>query len=326
MNNNTPPDSFLLLRRGENPYTVDGKQGSLSLADDDIDRLIAEFEGRAKELVIDYEHQTITGQIAPAAGWIDHLSKTAEGIVAHVRRWTEKAAQFLESGEYRYFSPVVFSLNGHPAALHSVALTNHPAIHGIAALAAADIVYPNTTQNQGVQMETLRKIADALGMSNAVPTEGAVDESTFIDSFLEQCRTMRSRVEEADAFLKLHECPDFDSLTLKIKGMISPEKLASLSDKVQDYEAEEAVARAFADGKLTEAQRPWALAYAKKNLAAFSDFIATSPVIAPGPADRLPLFDGGVKHQSIALGEAELRILRASGANEQQIERIRKGE
>jgi hypothetical protein len=54
--------------------------------------------------------------------------------------WTERAADLLRSGEYRYFSPVIFwtdEEHSDVAALGPVALTNDPAMRGVRPLAAA---------------------------------------------------------------------------------------------------------------------------------------------------------------------------------------------
>ena len=127
-NERTAPESFLLLKFGANVYTKDGKEDSFRFDDASADALIAEFNSRSRDLVIDFEHSTLTGNEAPAAGWIDRLEKTAEGLCAHVKYWTDKARDYLTKGEYRYFSPtLLFGRGGKsPDALHSVALTNHP--------------------------------------------------------------------------------------------------------------------------------------------------------------------------------------------------------
>lgn len=133
------PERIPLIPYGRNSFTRDGKSGEFNFTERDADAIIAEFTERARDLVIDYEHQTLAGSEAPAAGWINELIKTPDGLEAGVKYWTDHAKARLESGEYRYFSPVlIFGSCGGPAALHSVALTNHPALHGVPALVAND--------------------------------------------------------------------------------------------------------------------------------------------------------------------------------------------
>ena len=74
--NEVPPKSFLLCPYGEQHYTKDGKEDAFRFSPESADRVIREFHSRARDLVIDYEHQTLTGGKAPAAGWIGDLEKT----------------------------------------------------------------------------------------------------------------------------------------------------------------------------------------------------------------------------------------------------------
>lgn len=90
------------------------------------------MEHRAIDIVIDYEHQTLKDVQAPAGGWIKELVLKSDGIFAKVE-WTKKAKEYLQNKEYRYLSPVVMvRTKDHKASqLHSVALTNTPAINGM---------------------------------------------------------------------------------------------------------------------------------------------------------------------------------------------------
>lgn len=91
------------------------------------------FSALGRDLVIDYEHQTLTGDVAPAAGWIKRLiNRGPQGLWAMVE-WTDKALNFLRNKEYKFLSPV-FTLqsldpvSGQPAGavLANAALTNDP--------------------------------------------------------------------------------------------------------------------------------------------------------------------------------------------------------
>lgn len=103
------------------------------------------FDRMGRKLAVDYEHQTFdryNGRrdgLRPAAGWIGGLEIRDDGLWAVEVTWTERAAELLRSGEYRYFSPVIFWTDeDHTdvAALGPVALTNDPAMHGVPPLAA----------------------------------------------------------------------------------------------------------------------------------------------------------------------------------------------
>jgi len=91
---------------------------------------------------IDYEHQTLlavtNGRPAPAAGWITSLSwTTGVGLFGAVQ-WTAAAARQIDAGEYRYISPVItFDGQGNVTELVNAALTNFPALIGMAPAVAA---------------------------------------------------------------------------------------------------------------------------------------------------------------------------------------------
>jgi len=96
------------------------------------------FDTHATDLPIDYEHQTLGGRYsspsgqAPAAGWIKGLDVVAGvGVFGQVE-WTPAARGRLAAREYRYLSPVVIvdRDDRRLIALHSVGLTNKPAIAG----------------------------------------------------------------------------------------------------------------------------------------------------------------------------------------------------
>ena len=180
----TPPESFLLLKFGRSVYTKDGREGGFDFDVHAADALIAEFNSRSRDLVIDFEHSTLSGNEAPAAGWIDRLEKTAEGLCAHVKYWTDKAKEYLTRGEYRYFSPtLLFGRGGKsPAALHSVALTNHPALHGVDALVANDINPPDlsgqTRKDSAMNQELKDALCKLLGES-ALALHDADDEKAL---------------------------------------------------------------------------------------------------------------------------------------------------
>ena len=140
-NNRTLPEEILLLKYGKNSYTKDGDEGEFFFSPEDADTIIDEFHNRGKDLVIDFEHQSISGTKAPAAGWIKELRKSEEGLAGLVKYWTKEAEELILSGKYRYYSPVLYFSNGsgNVTGIHSVALTNHPALHNIPPLAASDL-------------------------------------------------------------------------------------------------------------------------------------------------------------------------------------------
>jgi len=113
-----------------------------------FERIVARYEAERAEVPFDYEHQSATGEKAPAAGWIKALrigTATVDGreVVALFAtvEWTAAAADHIRKREYRYLSPIILRNAKDPKTgerigprLHSVALTNTPFLDGIAPL------------------------------------------------------------------------------------------------------------------------------------------------------------------------------------------------
>ncbi|MDI6616119.1 MAG: phage protease, partial [Syntrophaceae bacterium] len=67
------------------PYGVEIQtpKGPFTLDEENAPIIIREFERQKNQMVIDYEHQTLSGAEAPAAGWIIKLiDKGRDGIWA----------------------------------------------------------------------------------------------------------------------------------------------------------------------------------------------------------------------------------------------------
>lgn len=136
------------------------------LVDNESFRMMKEhMEHRAIDIVIDYEHQTLRDVQAPAGGWIKELVLKNDGIFAKVE-WTKKARDYLQNREYRYLSPVVLvRKKDHKATqLHSIALTNTPAINGMMPIVnSTKLSLETETQLDDIQ----KKICKMLNMSKS---------------------------------------------------------------------------------------------------------------------------------------------------------------
>ncbi|MBM4286958.1 MAG: hypothetical protein FJ135_02205 [Deltaproteobacteria bacterium] len=126
------PEVIRILPLGE--VTLgDGRQ-SFRVTAESLARIMEAWSLRGNDMVIDYEHQTVTGKEAPAAGWVKSLYMAADGLWARVE-WTDRAKEYIKKREYRYFSPVVQLGEGRVVLdLLHVALTNSPAITNLVPL------------------------------------------------------------------------------------------------------------------------------------------------------------------------------------------------
>lgn len=278
------PEEFMLIKFGKNEFTRNGKHGDFEFSENDAERIIEEFNSRRRDLVIDYEHQTLKGGEAPAAGWIEKLEKTTEGLVAKVKYWTDKAAALLKAHEYRYVSPVLlFSRRVKSvSAIHSVALTNHPAMHDIPALVADDFAagLPSDTKKQQKE-KGKKKMNELLTLLDLLPFSDSDDEDAVFSAAAEKVRELVALRDELQGFLKFHDCDSLNEITGMIQSMVPASEKLELENKITKREAENAVAVAFSEGKLAESSRQWALDFAAKDLLAFRDWAENAPRIVP---------------------------------------------
>lgn len=128
--------------------------------------VVANFRKRdTGEVPIDYDHAMETaagsGGPVPAAGWIKSIDDAPDrnGILWAMVQWTQKAAEMIRAGEYKYVSPVLDpavrgNKNGEPQGwtLTSAALTNTPVLQGMPALVLSEIGWVERTGRESGQM------------------------------------------------------------------------------------------------------------------------------------------------------------------------------
>ncbi len=235
------------------------------VVDDESARLAVEaFAAHGTDVPIDYEHQTLGGEFAapngqaPAAGWIKSLvAEPGVGLFAQVE-WTEPAMAQLAARQYRYLSPVaiVRRADRKLIGLHSAALTNKPAI---------------------------------IGMAPIVSRDSAAHAAAW--------RELRRRLSLGD---------ESDETTVLIAAA---QRLSETDANEAANKAEQRVAEAQRTGKLSEAQREWALNLALKDAAAFEAWLRTAPVLIPlgrtQPPTDAPA--AGNDHAREAAARAEFR-------------------
>lgn len=299
------PEQIPVLRYGKNTYTkLNSGSAEFEFSEKDADAVLVEFSRRGLEIPIDYEHQTLSGVQAPAAGWIDKLEKTKDGLTAKVKYWTETAKKYLTNGEYRYFSPVIkFSRTGRNiSGLHSVALTNNPALDDIPALVADELSGAESNQltiNKDKEMIILEKLLKMFSLE-AFSEKDIPEQETAI---IGKLTALIDDSVKSQEFLKLHAVENFDTLTAKIKSMIPAEEKTKLEKEIAKRDAEKSVTLAMSEGKLTEALKPWAMNFAEKDLAGFSAWCAGAPKMVP---DNKNL--DGKESDVEALTEAQIKV------------------
>lgn len=292
----------------------DGRPGSLKgcsakawrLDADIAAALIARAGIRETPLFIDYEHHTLTakdaGHKAVAAGWIEALAYVpARGLFARVA-WTDAARAHIRADEYRYISPL-FTFDPETGAVLSLvnaALTNNPALDGMAAVAAVRQVAASQTdqpQPEDCMDELLKRLRFLLNLPVAATAE---EVTARLDALKTQVTTGAETAASVDllAILAGKDAAIAD-LTAKAAtpdpAKFAPvEALSALTAENTDLKAKLAAASAqngaaalsaeikaaVADGRVHKSLEGWLADLAAKAPDAARDYLAKAAPVA----------------------------------------------
>jgi phage I-like protein len=278
------PEWILLLPVGR--VELLDRPEPLQVDRESLGAMVEAFRSRGVDLVIDYEHQSLQGRQAPAAGWIKDLKDRADGLWARVE-WTVQAQEYLRNREYRYFSPVLQldPESRKPLALMQVGLTNVPAIKRLPPLVAkweagekesAEASGQNPQGNDEGKGEEVEKLKEILGL-----TADAEDEAAW-SGMLELCRDLAAALklpEEATAAQILEAAKALRSEAQRLQEV--EEELRQIKSQKAAETTAQAVEEALKAGKITPAQKGWALEYYRQDPAGFQTFVAQAPQVVP---------------------------------------------
>lgn len=318
------PEEIKLLPLG----MVHNQKMDFKVDDESCEMIIRQFKGRRLDLVIDYEHQTLENIQAPAGGWIKDIWKGTDALVAKVE-WTPKAKEYLLNKEYRYLSPVVMVRKNDRKAvsIHSVALTNTPAIDGMFAIVnsagfPAEEIEKEKPNQGGNDMELLQKLAELLGL----PAEAT--EEDIIKAIEALIKGTAKQEEEVVAnstiltMLGLKEDAKTEDVTGKIQQMQIGDsqvaiELAILKQSLARKDAQDAVGNALKTGKISSAQKEWAEEYALKDPAGFKNFCEKAVPIVP--IGKLDITDSKTDGKAL---DVTPEVLKNMGLTKEDIEKF----
>ncbi|HHF6431565.1 TPA: phage protease, partial [Haemophilus influenzae] len=231
--------------------------------------VVALANNQRNPLPIDYEHQIIhslkNGKEAPSAGWMEYFYFTPQGIFADVR-WTDKAADYIKNGEYRYISAVfAYDTDGYVRKIFHAALTNTPALDGMdEAMVAASV---NLLQEDNPMDKKLLAALCALFALKADASEADITEKVTALSAAKG----DSPVDVLDVYAKLAEKEQSVAALSTQVGNPDPAKFvpveqvaalqADFNELKTSVEADKKAAlitAALSQGKLAPALKDWA--------------------------------------------------------------------
>ncbi|MCK9195447.1 MAG: phage protease [Syntrophales bacterium] len=263
---------------------INTPKGPFTLDDESAQGVVAAFEAQKNDMVIDYEHQTLMGVQAPAAGWIKKLiNKGTDGVWAVVE-WTERAKEYLANKEYRYVSPVFLKRKSdhRVVRLINVALTNEPNIDGMVPLINKSSEYQFETINQRKEEDTMKELLKLLGLAETATEQDAI---MAVNKLKEPVQIVANK--GVLTALGLSEAATEAEITGTIMAMKQShgqvgtlaQEVAQLKEQMGANAATELVALAMKEGKITPAQKEWAGEYAKRDIEGFKVFVAKAPVV-----------------------------------------------
>lgn len=328
------PTEIRILPLGQ----VHSQKGDFTVDDESFNLIRKQFKDRRLDLVIDYEHQTLADVQAPAGGWIKDIYKGSDAIMAKVE-WTDRASEYLKNKEYKYLSPVVLvrKKDQKATAIHSVALTNTPAIDGMFALVnSLDI---EDIQEGGTIMD-LKELAKALGLPETATEEEvkkAVEEAGKAAAKAKEDEAKKddgagdgapsgtaSEMVANSTILKLLDLKEdaktedvaASIMALKSGGSDTQATILALKAKIEQKEANEAVELALKEGKITAAQKEWATEYALKDAEGFKKFM--DKAVAVVPQGKMALKDAPTAQNT---DDVDMAILKNCGVNAEDVKK-----
>lgn len=279
------PEKIKILPWGN----VKSRKGTFRVDKESYDCILKYYNERGVDIVIDYEHQTLGGEQAPAAGWIKELScKVNDGIYAVVE-WTEKAKEYLKNKEYRYLSPVILKRkeDGKAVQLHSIGLTNTPAIDEMTAIVnklskEGTKKYEN---NDSDKEEGVKEIAQMLGLPDDSTTEQVVEAIQILNANAMNGKQPTVACKDILDVLELKDDATAAEAKEKITalknhaGYVSMEEFLELKKSINQKESGSLVQLALSEGKVTPAMKDWAEQIALKDPDGFKEFLENAPVM-----------------------------------------------
>jgi len=303
----TPPAWIRVAPYG---HWVHPRSGPFEMTPESAQQMVANALHMGIDTVVDFEHQTLRGVKAPAAGWIKELQARDDGLWAQVD-WTDEARDLIQAKQYRYYSPV-FDFDGQDpksgkrigAVLHSIGLTNTPLL--------ADDIQPlaakaSSTDTGETDME-LKELVKLLGLPEDATEEVVAAKVDELEAIID----LKLATKGVLGLLNLPEDATEEDVAAKIVALkAEPEgddgddggeqqsevddlqkKVAELEGRESLREAETLVGEAIAAKRIMPSQREWAISYAQRDPADFATFVASQPVLLAAKAVAPPGGDG----------------------------------
>jgi len=196
--------------------------GSFKLEVADMKQMKDNFDKKLIDVVCDYEHQTLTGETAPASGWIKTLSIEDDNLYAHVE-WNKEAKKMIKDKKYKYVSPVIVfntsdtvSGNNIGCTLHSLSLTNTPFLQELGEVIANKAQESISMKNEVISLK--EQVKKLIGELNKVKK----DKAEFIVNKAIDERRLKPSQKEFALNLALQNAKSLESFIADISVVVPP--------------------------------------------------------------------------------------------------------
>ena len=277
------PEIIRILPIGE----VKSRKGDFIVDDESVELIKLYFSERKVDLVIDYEHQSLDNTQAPAAGWITEIGSEDGAVTAKVK-WTDKAGEYLRNREYRYLSPVVLvrKSDRRAVAVQSVALTNTPAIDGMFPVVNSLTGDDDNEEPKEEKMD-IKELRVLLGLDENATEKDVKKKLAEIKEKAEKQAEEKPIPVANSVVLSLlgldekAKTEDVVTAVMSFNSHKADEEKEELKKKLEEREAGDLVQTALKDGKISAAQKEWAMSYALSDKEGFKNFLDKAPGVVP---------------------------------------------
>lgn len=283
-----------------------GKQ-QYSVTASDLRDIVANFRRRKADVVVDYEHSTLSqdGQPKPTAGWLKRIEDEpdARGVLWGHVEYTPEGAQHVAAKDYKYVSPVIEwgrrdKTTGQQAGamLTSLALVKQPLFESLPELPLVASDSEGWVFDRGDAIERREKTvkitkvkAGAAGKVRLV-----ADDNTETEFAVEGLRV----VGMADVQRGSDGKWDFSKIPQGEGVLVG-------SDVLRAMDVQAAIDGAIKEGKITVAQRGFYEIAAMRDLDGFKALAASMKANSAIPAER-GTAAGGAEMETYGQVEAEV--------------------
>ena len=259
-------------------------------------------ESGMKAIPLDWDHALDSWGTAPgdgkAAAWIDVLEAREDGSLwGHIEFWTPRGRDSVESGEYRFISPVImFDDERKVVEVPRASLVNNPALRNPALLA-----------NGKHMNEKLIALLASLGL----------DPTTITDEQVAKVQETFARGKNPQVDLSTHvPIEQYEQIVVELTE--AKAQIETFQEETKTAKIEQVIGAALASGRLLPSEKSFFMAQAQKDLAPVEEFLNTRQLQIGKQKPLPPGQTSKSSEDTFGLSEAEQLMARKTSLTYQQ--------